>query len=235
MERAKIVSQTISTFNELRAQANDVFSAQTILPHADMMIEEFFEAKLNPFIRSTKKRILLLPPNDYTIISIDSWIKALNKDLETLKNNPSEKEYAEVVYIQQKYIPMFADELKELKLEILEVLFKLEENQEQNMKNPVNISDGKAVISAGGVAFFIAQLYNFNAIRQDIPSSAVSKVIGPLMGSDPDQVDELLFFDRANHRMAGKSTNEDLANLGKLLRSIIARIENQIKLQEDDY
>jgi hypothetical protein len=55
------------------------------------------------------------------------------------------------------------------------------------------------------------------------------------MGSNPEQVDELLFFDRANHRMAGKSTNEDLANLGKLLRSIIARIENQIKLQEDEY
>jgi hypothetical protein len=233
MDRSQIVSQTIRTFNELRSQAAEIFSEDSILDHTEVMIEEFFEAKFNPYLRKLMGVIVSLPVNDYTVIALDLWIKDIGNQISIIENGPRETDYPEVVYLKGKYLPKLVSSLAEIKLELLEQLFSTEDNTEhnENLRKPYLEQD--TVLSANEAGFLLSQMINFRIIRTDISPSTASKVMGPLMGIDPCIIEKSIVFDKTNHRYTASISTDELILLSKVIKSILARIENQIKTRNE--
>lgn len=232
MERAKIVSQTIAAFKQLRHQSDEIFSEESILSHTEVMIEEFFESKLNPFLRSLQLTIDNIPQNDYTVIALDSWLKALNKQLEITDGTPSETDYPEVIYIRQKYLPKLVDKLTDIKIELLEQLFTPEETLPNDSAEKVIMVDTDTVLTSGSAAFLVAQLYNFKVINPEIPPSTIAKIFGPMVGCEPQSIEMAITYDKTNHRFTANANGDELVMLSKILRSISARVENRLSQEE---
>lgn len=231
MERAQVISQTISTFNALQNQSSVLFSEANILNHAEIMIEEFFESGYNPFIRNLQSSIAGIPLNDYTVIALDSWLKTLTIQLERIKEGPSRTDYAEVVYIHQKYIPKLFDTLTDIKLELLEQLFTPEESPQDANSKKLGLST-ETVLTPSSAAFLIAQLYNFGVIRQDVTPSVISQLLGPVLGCDANEMESAINFEKGSYRYIAQTNSEELIVLSKILRSITARVENQMKVDK---
>ena len=130
MSRAQIISKTIQSFNHLRSRTDELFAESTSNGKVEIMANELFESKLNPFLRELYKTVREIPLNDYTIIAIDSWIKQLNSKIETTKNSLND-----TGNFTLKYMPSVIDSLNEVKLEVLELLLTETENLEYTNKN----------------------------------------------------------------------------------------------------
>lgn len=230
MDRAQVVSQTIATFNSLRDQVAELFLESSIVSKSELMIEEYFEAKFNPFVRQVQAEIRSVPLNDYAVVSIDLWVKSLNIQIDELDGGSHNFKHAESVYIHRKYLPELVRVLNDIKLELLENLYKSEALD--NSVRPVRTFDTHRPISSGGVSALVAQLINFGVIRQDIPPDAIAKVLAPLMGFSPQDILNTLVYDRENHRYTANASAQELAILTKLIKSISARIENQQSTKE---
>jgi hypothetical protein len=227
MDRDKIVGNIISTFSRLRVDATKLFSEKSIIEKAEIMIEEFFELKFIPYIIRLKKEIISLPPDDYTIIAIDSWLKELNKSIIDLSTSNALEGYAEVRYIQQKYIPKLVETLKDTKLEILETHFSFN-GQDKKQHQPF-LTNSKTLLSQSAIAYMFTQLYNFNAISRDISIEEAIVLYCNLMGGNNDEVSGLILHDSESHRLTSKVTIEDLQLVSKLMKSILARTESDIQ------
>jgi len=225
MDRAQVVSQTIATFNTLRDQVANLFSEESILSQSELMIEEYFEAKFNPFLRKAKVTIESIPLNDYTVVAIDLWLKNLKSSIDHLETGDHGLRHAESVYIHQKYLPRLISFLENVKLEILERIFKTQEHD----SNPevVSTNTNHKGLAPGALSSLIAQLLNFGVIRNDLSPDVLAKVLAPIVGCTTDDIALNLTYDRVNHRFTGNATTPELASLAKLMRSIAARIENQ--------
>ena len=228
MDRAKIVSQTIAAFKLLRHQADEIFSEQSILSRSQVMIEEYFESKFNPFLRGLQSTIASIPQNDYTVIALDTWLKALSKQLDSIEGAPLETAYPEVIYIRQQYFPRLIDKLTDIKIELLERLFTPEENLPDDSVEKVIRVDTETVLTPGSAAFLVAQLYNFKVINPEISPSTIAKIFGPMVGCDAQSIELAIAYDRTNHRFTAKANGEELVVLSKILRSISARVENRL-------
>lgn len=228
MDRAQVVSKTISTFNSLRSKAAELFAEENIIGHSDLMIEEFFEAQFNPFVRDVHKAIMDVPANDYTIIAIEQWVKALARQAEQLESGNHKLEHAEAFYIHQKYIPVLANELNDAKLKLLEKLFSDESHQVSDEGS--KLVEQKSNLKPAGVACFLAQLMNFGVVRTDIPTETLLSILAPVMGYSSEEIEGSLLFDKENHRFTAKANAQELEALAKVVRSMAARIENQLSV-----
>jgi hypothetical protein len=224
MDRDKTVSAIISKFSELKKEFNELFSEERIIEKAELMIEEFFESKFNPFLQKLNKDITSLPLDDYTLIAIDLWTKDLNK-----KNIENEdlSTFAEVKYINQKYLPKLIDELKNLKLKILEDLFHNESSGSKNSQN-ILINYRKQVLSVNALAFLFTQLHNFNVIPNTSSLEESINLYCDLIGVPQEQIKEIVNQDNESMRLFANANVEELQVLSKILKSILSRTENQI-------
>lgn len=225
MDRAQVVSQTIATFNTLRDQVANLFSEESILSQSELMIEEYFEAKFNPFLRKAKVTVESIPLNDYTVVAIDLWLKNLKSTIDHLEIGDHGLRHAESVYIHQKYLPRLISFLENVKLEILESIFKTPDYDSD--PEFVSTNTNHKGLAPGALSSLIAQLLNFGVIRNDLPPDVLAKVLAPIVGCTTDDIALNLTYDRVNHRFTGNATTPELASLAKLMRSIAARIENQ--------
>jgi len=225
MDRAQVVSQTIATFNTLRDKATELFSEESILSRSELMIEEYFEAKFNPFLRKAKATIESIPLNDYTVVAIDSWIKNLKVSIDHLEGGTHSLRHAESVYIHQKYLPQLVNFLGNVKLEVLESIFKTHE--EVSAPTPISTVKNHKGLAPGALSSLIAQLLNFGVFRNDLSPDMLARVLAPVLGCNAEDIANNLTYDKESHRFAGSGSAQELAALAKLMRSIAARIENQ--------
>lgn len=224
MSRAQIISQTIQSFNHLRSRTDELFTTNG---KAEIMANELFESKLNPFLRDLHKTIREIPLNDYTIIAIDSWIKQLNGKIETTKTNT-----ANTSNVTLKYMPSIINTLNEVKLEVLELLLTENENLEDSNKTQYRPINSKSPLTPKGVAMLLVQLQNFGVIRHDIPFSSIIEVLAPFLGCEASEIEQHIYFDKENRRQSAKVSRDDLSSLVKIMKSIIGRIENQQYVNE---
>ncbi|MFO8021906.1 MAG: hypothetical protein R6U65_05515 [Perlabentimonas sp.] len=234
MERAIIVNKIINVFNEKQKQAEYLFSAESIVPSAGVMIEEFFEAKLNPFLRDLKQEISGLPPDDYCIIEIDSWVKTLNQQLTSINEDDIGKEFAESVYIKRKYIPKLITYLKDIKLELIEKLFDIPTDNVKTSNETVIINKVNSILSAGSIAELVAQLCNFNVISGDVEPDDLSEVFARLTGCSAPEIRRRLKYNSKNHRLETEISLEEMLALRKVIKSISARLENDIQIKSNE-
>lgn len=227
MSRAQIISKTIKTFNILRNQTDDLFLEAHGYGKAEIMGNELFESKLNPFLRELRKVVIDIPLNDYTVIAMDSWIKQLNAKIEVAK---SEINNTNSLIIE--YIPHIIDTLNEVKLELLELLLSENDNLEGDNKSQYRPIDSKSPLTPKGVALLIVQLQNFGVIRHDIPSESITELMAPLFGFEPSEIGQHISYDKDNRRHFAKVDGDDLNSLVKIMKSIIGRIENQQYVNE---
>lgn len=224
MSRAQIISQTIQSFNHLRSRTDELFTTNG---KAEIMANELFESKLNPFLRDLHKTIREIPLNDYTIIAIDSWIKQLNGKIETTKTDT-----ANTSNVTLKYMPSIINTLNEVKLEVLELLLTENENLEDSNKTQYRPINSKSPLTPKGVAMLLVQLQNFGVIRHDIPFSSIIEVLAPFLGCEASEIEQHIYFDKENRRQSAKVSRDDLSSLVKIMKSIIGRIENQQYVNE---
>ncbi|MFP4556878.1 MAG: hypothetical protein ACLFNU_08420 [Bacteroidales bacterium] len=234
MDRASIINRVINVFNKKQKQAEYIISAESIIPEAGIMIEEFFEAKFNPFLRELKREILELPLDDYSIIEIDTWIKSLSQNLDDIENGDIVKEFAELVYIKRKYIPKLIRHLKDIKLELIEKLFDINSGNIETSKESVIFDRELSGLSAGSTAELIAQLCNFNVITGDIGSEELADIFTSLTGCTASEIKNKLTYNGESHRYASNSSLEELIALRKVIKSIAARLDNDIRTRRNN-
>jgi len=146
MSRAQIINQTIQSFNSLRNQTDKLFLETNSNSEINIMANELFESKLNPFLRELYKTIRNIPLNDYTVIAIDSWIKELNCRIETIKSDADNANGIPV-----KYLPKIIDTLNDIKLEILELLLSEHAPSEGSNENQYNSIESESPLSPQGL------------------------------------------------------------------------------------
>ncbi len=227
MSRAQIISKTIQSFNHLRSRTDELFAESTSNGKVEIMANELFESKLNPFLRELYKTVREIPLNDYTIIAIDSWIKQLNSKIETTKNSLND-----TGNFSLKYMPSVIDSLNEVKLEVLELLLTETENLEYTNKNQYRPLVSQSPLTPKGIAMLLVQLQNFGVIRPDIPFASISEVLAPFLGCEANEIEQHIYFDKENRRQSAKANNDDLVPLVKIMKSIIGRIENRQYVNE---
>ncbi len=229
MDRASTLSKTISTFDKLTKEAEILFDSQNILPNSSIMIEEFFERTLNPYLEQLKQTVDNLPIDDYTPIIIGKWIKNLQTKLQS--NNVTDvKQYAEVLYIRQKYIPVLIEELQSIKLEVLERLYAYEESPIETVKRK-HIEASETILTPEGAAITISNLLNFRILRQDMDITTLLASICPLLGVDHKEVGKHISLNASTYRLEADATAEEIEKTSVIFRSILARIENEAMIK----
>lgn len=229
MDRASTLSKTISTFDKLTKEAEILFDPQNILPNASVMIEEFFERNLNPYLKHLKQTVDKLPIDDYTPIIIGKWIKNLQNELQ--RNSVTDvKQYAEVLYIKQKYIPILIEELQSIKLGVLEKLYAYEESPIEAIKRK-HIKSAETVLTPQGAAIVISNLVNFRILEQDIDITSLLISICPLLGVNHREVRKHISVNASTFRLETDATIEEIGKLSVIFRSILARLENEAMIK----
>ncbi|HOU75053.1 MAG TPA: hypothetical protein PLW22_09890 [Tenuifilum sp.] len=224
MERAKAIGQIIAVIKQLKKETDELFAPENIINHSELLIEEYFQQLFNPFLKKVKADIRSLPLDEYLPIELDSWIRILKMKLVAIERGEHTEKYAEVLYIKQRFYPELIDVLKELQLEALEAEFDARVDREQ-LSKPI-LGPNTIVLSIESVAMLITMLYNFNIISGAVPIDDICRSFAAMTGYNAGELKQLLRFDEENGRLTSIVKAEDMDVLLKLLRSIVARIEN---------
>lgn len=230
MERARAIGQIIAVIKQLRKEAEELFTSDNIVEHSELLIEEFFLQKFNPFLARVKEQVRALPLDDYLPVELDSWIRLINIKLSAIERGQHDERYAEVLYIKQRFYPELVEVLKELQLEVLEAEFDARVDKQTESKT--SIGPNTIVLSHESVALLIAMLYNFNLISGTVSVDEICRSFSVMTGYDAAEIKKMLRFDEESGRLKTIVKAEDMDVLLKLLKSICARIEN-LKLYSD--
>lgn len=230
MERARAIGQIIAVIKQLRKEADELFTSDNIVEHSELLIEEFFQQKFNPFLAHVKEQVRALPLDDYLPVELDSWIRLINIKLSAIERGQHDERYAEVLYIKQRFYPELVEVLKELQLEVLEAEFDARVDKQTESKT--SIGPNTIVLSHESVALLIAMLYNFNLISGTVSIDEICRSFSVMTGYDAADIKKMLRFDEESGRLKTIVKAEDMDVLLKLLKSICARIEN-LKLYSD--
>ncbi len=230
MERARAIGQIIAVIKQLRKEAEELFNSDNIVEHSELLIEEFFLQKFNPFLARVKEQVSALPLDDYLPVELDSWIRLINIKLSAIERGQHDERYAEVLYIKQRFYPELVEVLKELQLEVLEAEFDARVDNQTESKT--SIGPNTIVLSHESVALLIAMLYNFNLISGTVSIDEICRSFSVMTGYDAAEIKKMLRFDEESGRLKTIVKAEDMDVLLKLLKSICARIEN-LKLYSD--
>ncbi|MGE0079108.1 MAG: hypothetical protein AB7S48_14720 [Bacteroidales bacterium] len=226
MERTKLVRQIILCIKQLKEESNNLFTPEIIIPNSGLMIEEYFFQKFTPFVEKVKNDIRRLPPDEYLAIEIDAWMKLLKVKYDALETDNQFEEYAEVLYIKQRFYPRLLEVLGDLKLEVLEGEFDARTDSSISLVNSkVELGPNTLVVSPAVAAALLSLLYNFNVLAQNQDLQALCSSFSKMTGYSPN--DLLLFLKAENEsgRIKAKVNIDDLRVLHKLLKSMIARTE----------
>lgn len=230
MERARVVGQIIAVIKQLRKEADELFTSDNIVEHSELLIEEFFLQKFNPFLARVKERVRALPLDDYLPVELDSWVRLINIKLSAIDRGQHDERYAEVLYIKRRFYPELVEVLKELQLEVLEAEF--DARVDKQTENKTFIGPNTFVLSHESVALLIAMLYNFNLISGAVSVDEICRYFSAMTGYDAADIKKMLCFDEESGRLKTTAKAADMDVLLKLLKSICARIEN-LKLYSD--
>jgi|GEM_PF-650189 len=224
MERAKVIGQIIAVIKQLKKETDELFAPENIINHSELLIEEYFQQRFNPFIKKVKADIRSLPSDEYLPIEIDSWVRILKMKLAAIERGQHDEKYAEVLYIKQRFYPELIEALKELQLEALEAEFDARVDRENLAK--LQLGPNTIVLSLESVALLIAMLFNFNIISGAVPIDDICKSFAAMTGYNANDLRQLLRFDEENGRLTSIVKADDMDVLLKLLKSIGSRIEN---------
>lgn len=226
MDRTKLVQRIIICIKQLKEEADELFKPDNIISHSDLMIEEYFLQKFNPYLDKVKHDIKELPPDEYLAIELDVWIKMLDSKLKIIKSDSYFEKYAEVLYIKQTFYPKLMDFLRELKLEVLENEFDARTDVSVNLRSSkIEFGPNTLVVSPSVVAALVSLLYNFNVLSPNQDMEQLHRVIAQITGFNREQIAGLLEMDINSGRLKAKVSTDDLKFLSKLLRSMAARTE----------
>lgn len=227
MDRAKILNQVINQIKQLREEGNHLFSNEIIVPKAEYMIEEFFEAKFNPFLEKVSLQIHSLPHDEYIIVSIDTWIKDLNDQIKRIENSIPEDEYAEVLYIRQKYIPILIDKLSDIKLDLLEHEFNAHD-EDIKKQWPSKAIEDDSILQPDGIALVASLLYNHRIMKSSLSIDDICDHFSKLSGYPSSQIKKYIGFDDTHARLVVKPNTDDLLRLQKVIKAMGVRVDSII-------
>lgn len=226
MERAAILNQIINEIKVLREEGIQLFSREYIVPNAEYMIEEYFEGKLNPYLEKITKQLRNLPPDEYTIVALDTWLKNLQDQLNRIEESVIIDEFAEVLYIRQKFLPVLVDKIQDLKLELLEREFNVQDLEIKSKWKTTNLSD-ELSLSPEGISVIISLLYNQRIIKSG-NIDAITALFSELTGYNKTEIQKQLEFDKSSARLKAGASLDELDRIVKFIQVMKVRVETMI-------
>jgi len=227
MERAKVLNLIINQIKTLREETTTLFSKEFIVPKAEIMVEEYFEAKLIPFLEKITTHIRNLPEDEYIIVSLDTWIKDLQDQLKQIEESVIIDEFAEVLYIRQKFLPILVDKLQDLKLEMLEREFRTYESEITTNQKTSFLPEDLA-LNPDGIAVIVTLLYNHRIIKPSISLDEICNNFSKLTGYKNEQILSYIQRDSTNARLISNAQLDELERIAKLIKVMSVRIETSI-------
>ncbi|MHC1704465.1 MAG: hypothetical protein AB9846_11200 [Tenuifilaceae bacterium] len=227
MERAKVLNLIINQIKILREETTSLFSRELIVPNAEIMVEEYFEAKLNPFLEKVTSQVRNLPEDEYIIVALDTWIKDTQDQLKQIEESVIIDEFAEVLYIRQKFLPVLVDKLQDLKLEKLEREFKTYELEIKTNEKKSFLPDDLA-LNPDGIAVIVSLLYNHRIINPSISIDEICNNFSKLTGYKNDQIQSYIQRDSTNARLTSIASLDELERIAKIIKVMSVRVETSI-------
>jgi len=227
MDRAVILNQLIIGIKNIREEGSKIFSSEFIIPNAELMIEEYFEAKFNPYLDKIPKQIRALPEDEYIIVLLDTWIKNLQDELNHVIENVIIDEYAEVLYIKQKYLPIMIERLLDIKLEMLEREFRVQSQESPNITKAFAFSN-EIALKPDGMAVLASLLYNHRIVKSSNSIDDLCIYLANLSGYQDYDIKKHLKFDSVNARLKADASLDELERILKIIKVMGVRIETSI-------
>lgn len=227
MDRAKVLNQIINQVKSIKEEGAQLFSKEFIIHDAEYMIEEHFEAKLNPYLAKVTKVIRDLPEDEYIIVVLDTWIKELQDQHKLIEDTIIVDEYAEVLYIRQKFLPVFIDKLQDIKLEMLEREFDVHSLDKKSEKQKASFLEDTAV-KPEGVAVIASLLFNQRVIRSNTSIDEICYHFASLTGHSEADIKKNLQFDENFARLHASASLDELDKILNLIKAIRVRVETNI-------
>lgn len=215
MERIDIVRRIIMTILGLRN------AAKTLLAEWDNMPESDLSARFNQLSEQIEAEISSLPPDEYTAMELEAWIRLLYIRLNTLNSEsptPHLKPYITnlIALLESTKVRVLEDEF-DTRLECLPV----------GGKAPIT-PDGPnmLMLQPSVIAAIISLAHSFSLFQPNLSPAELSQHVSTLTGYSATDIAQYLEIDQSTGRLKAKVDHESMQQTRRLISCMSERLRH---------
>lgn len=216
MERIDIVRRIIMTILGLRN------AAKTLLAEWDNMTESEFSTRFNQLSEQIEAEISSLPPDEYTAMELEAWIRLLYIRLNAIDND------SPTLHLNQQYITELIALLESTKVRVLEDEFDTRlECLPVGTKTPI-APDGPdmLMLQPSVMAALLSLAHSFSLLQPSLSPAELSQHVSALTGYPANDIAQYLEIDQATGRLKANVDHESMQQTRRLISCMSERLRH---------
>ncbi|MBO7495146.1 MAG: hypothetical protein J6T98_01220 [Salinivirgaceae bacterium] len=216
MERADIVRRIIMTILGLRN------AAKALLADWDSMSEADFSTRFNQLSEQIEAEISALPPDEYTAMEIEAWIRLLYIRLNALDTSKS------TLNLNQQYISELIALLENTKVRVLEDEFDARlDCLPVGAKAPIEPNGPEMLmVEPSVIAALMSLLHSFGLIQPNMEPAVLSRHVSAITGYSAAEIERFLEIDNATGRLKATVASEDMQQIRRIVSCMLERLRH---------
>ena len=212
MERADIVRRIIMTIIGLRN------AAKALMADFGTVSDEEFNRRFNQLANQIESEITALPPDEYTAMEIEAWIRLLY-----IRLNGLERDNVPNLHLSRRYITDLIGLLTSTQLRVLE-----DEHDFRLDAAPGGPSRNMLEVQPAVLAALMSNMHNMNLLRAHADPQQLCAHFAALTGYSPDEIARHVELYRATGRLKAQVGLDDMLRLQRIVQSMLERIDSLI-------
>ncbi|MBQ9470422.1 MAG: hypothetical protein IJU72_05660 [Bacteroidales bacterium] len=193
-------------------------AAKALMADFGTMPEDEFNRRFNQLSEQIEAEIAALPPDEYTAMEIEAWIRLLY-----IRLNGLERDNVPNLHLNRHYITELISLLSSTQLRVLE-----DEHDFRIDAAPSGAARSMIEVDPAVLAAMLATMHNLSLLRSNTDPQQLCAHFATLMGYNPDEIARHVELDRATGRLKAHVELGDMLKLQRIVQCMLDRINSLI-------